>query len=267
MQTIDFSSPLVMGILNVTPDSFFDGGNYELVEKALVQVQKMVFEGANIIDIGGYSSRPGAEHISEEEEIKRVIPVLQAVKKTFPQLHVSIDTFRSEVAKKAITTGAFMINDISGGTQDTKLMDVVAETGVYYVLMHMRGTSQTMQQKTTYDNVVEDVMSELKIQRDMFSGDPSKIIIDPGFGFAKTMDQNYELLSQLEKFKELGCPLLVGVSRKSMIYKKLNNTPEQALNGTTVLHTIALQKGANILRAHDVKAAKETITLVQATGL
>lgn len=264
MQTIDFSSPLVMGILNVTPDSFFDGGNYDSIEKALSQVGKMIEEGASIIDIGGYSSRPGADDISENEELQRVIPVLKAVKKAFPTIPVSIDTFRSEVAKIAIAEGAAIINDISGGTQDASLMEVVAQSGVYYVVMHMRGTSQTMQQKTTYRNLAEEVMNELNVQVAKFSGDPSKIIIDPGFGFAKTRDQNYELLAQLDQFKKMGYPILVGVSRKSMIYKKLGINAEQALNGTTALHAIALEKGANILRAHDVKEAKETITLVQA---
>ncbi len=267
MQTIDFSSPLVMGILNTTPDSFFDGGIFDSLEKALAQVRKMVEEGATIIDIGGYSSRPGATNISEEEEIKRVIPVLKAVKLAFPTTLISVDTFRSKVAQVAIDEGADIINDISGGTQDPALMDVVAQAKVYYVLMHMRGTSQTMQGKTSYHNLVEDVIKELNVQLDRFSGDTSKIIIDPGFGFAKTLEQNYELLAQMEKFKKLGSPLLVGISRKSMIYKKLGITPAQALNGTTALHAIAIQKGANILRAHDVQEAKETITLVQATIL
>lgn len=267
MQTIDFSSPLVMGVLNVTPDSFFDGGNYGSIEKSLTQAHKIVADGADIVDIGGYSSRPGAAHISEKEEIKRIIPVLKAIKTHYPTIQVSVDTFRSAVAKEAIKEGATIINDISGGTQDPKLMELVANASVYYVLMHMRGTSQTMQQKTTYNNVVEEVMSELKTQVDKFSGEFSKLIIDPGFGFAKTLEQNYALLAQLEEFKKMGSPLLVGVSRKSMIYKKLNITPEQALNGTTVLHTLALMKGATILRAHDVREAKETITLVQATSL
>lgn len=267
MQTIDFSTPLVMGILNVTPDSFFDGGSFESIDKALFQAEKMIEEGASILDIGGYSSRPGAKNISSEEETKRVIPILKAIKTSFPSIPISVDTFRSSVASAAIDEGASIINDISGGKLDVELMNTVANAGVYYILMHMRGTAQTMQQHTIYHHLVEDIVHELKIQLEKFTGDISKVIIDPGFGFSKTLDQNYELLKDLDVFHQLNQPILIGISRKSMIYNKLNTTPSQALNGTSVLHTIALQKGANILRAHDVKEAIETITLVQAIKL
>lgn len=262
IESLDFVQPKVMGILNVTPDSFFDGGKYSDVERALHQVEIMKNEGAMIIDIGGYSSRPGAEDVSQEEELKRVIPIVDAIKKKFSELSISVDTFRSQVALEAIKAGATIINDISGGTIDEDLLKVVSEANVYYVLMHMRGTPQTMTSAAKYENVIKEVKDELSLRIEDYKGNASRLIIDPGFGFAKTVEQNYELLGSMEELNKLGFPLLIGVSRKSMIYKPLNSTPKEALNGTTVLHTIALQKGASILRVHDVQPAIECIELV-----
>lgn len=260
MQSLNLDSPQVMGILNVTPDSFFDGGKYEGVESAIFRAKKMIDQDATIIDVGGYSSRPGAAHISEKEELARVLPVVEAIHIDFPDVLISVDTFRSAIAKEVLKKGATIINDISGGTIEPTITKITADANAYYVLMHMRGTPQTMQQFTTYDNVVQDVVNDLKKKLNNYPN-PSKVIIDPGFGFSKTIEQNYQLLQQLEAFKTLQAPLLIGVSRKSMIYKSLNITPEESLNATTALNMLALQKGAAILRVHDVKEAKECVQL------
>lgn len=260
---VDLSSPKVMGILNVTPNSFYDGAKHQDEKSVLDQVEKMLNEGATFIDIGAYSSKPSAEFVSEEEEISRLVPMIGLVLKHFPQTLISVDTFRSNVAKAGIESGACIINDISAGSLDENMMKTVAELQVPYVMMHMKGTPQTMQSLTHYENITNELLlyfSEKVAQaRSLGIND---LIIDPGFGFAKTLEQNFEVLNNLELFQMLELPLLVGVSRKSMIYKTLETQPDFALNGTTVLNTIALQKGANILRVHDVKEAVETIKLV-----
>ena len=261
---IDLSSPKVMGILNITPDSFYDGGKYSNDTTILKHVELMLNEGATFIDIGAYSSRPGANHVSEKEELNRVLPILDLVLKSFPETLISIDTFRSNIAKQTIEAGAALINDISAGKLDENMLPTVAELHVPYIMMHMKSTPQTMQQNTQYENLVKEVLfyfsERTALAKSLGIVD---LIIDPGFGFAKTLEQNYDLLNNLELFKMIENPLLVGVSRKSMIYKKLGTTANEALNGTTVLNTIALQKGASILRVHDVKEAMETIKLVE----
>ncbi|WP_418511778.1 dihydropteroate synthase [Corallibacter sp.] len=259
---IDLSTPKVMGILNLTPDSFFDGGQYKSEKSITEQVALMLEEGATFIDIGAYSSRPNADFVSEADELKRLLPVITLLTKTFPDICISIDTFRSEVAKQAIHAGAAIINDISAGQLDNKMLETVAKLQVPYIMMHMRGTPKTMQQLTSYNNLTKDILfyfSE-KITEAKALG-IIDIIVDPGFGFAKTREQNFELLNNLELFKHIEKPLLAGVSRKSMIYKTLNITPKEALNGTTVINTMALQKGASILRVHDVKEAMECVKL------
>lgn len=261
---VDLSSPKVMGILNVTPDSFFDGGNYNSDTHCITQVEKMLYNGATFIDIGGYSSKPNATIVSEVEELQRIIPVIELLVKKFPNIILSVDTFRAEVAKQSIEAGAAIINDISAGFLDSKMLQTVADYNVPYIMMHMKGTPQTMQQETHYENLLKDILfyfSE-RVQTARALG-IKDIILDPGFGFAKTTTQNFELLKKLDDFKITDLPLLAGISRKSMIYKTLNTTPEHALNGTTALHMIALEKGANILRVHEVKEAVETITLHQ----
>jgi len=261
---IDLSSPKVMGILNLTPDSFYDGGQHKDEKSILKHTEKMLTEGATFIDIGAYSSRPNANHVSEAEELKRILPIVELLTTTFPEILISIDTFRSEVAKQAIETGAALINDISAGKLDDNMLKTVAALHVPYIMMHMRGTPQTMQQHTNYNNLVKDIIfyfsERLMAAKELGITD---LIVDPGFGFAKTLEQNFQLLNTLELFNILEKPLLVGVSRKSMIYKTLNNTAKEALNGTSVLNTIALQKNASILRVHDVKEAMETIKLVE----
>jgi dihydropteroate synthase len=261
---IDVSSPKVMGILNVTPDSFYDGGVHKDDASVLNHVELMLKQGATFIDMGAYSSRPNAEFVSEDLELKRILPLLESVIKNFPDALISIDTFRSEVAKQCVDAGAALINDISAGKLDESMMQTVANLNVPYIMMHMKGTPQTMQQHTDYTNLTKDILfyfsERIAAARDLGIVD---IIIDPGFGFAKTLEQNFELLSQLELFKMIEKPMLIGISRKSMIYKKLESSAKEALNGTTVLNTIALQKGASILRVHDVKEAMETITLVE----
>ena len=259
---IDLSTPKVMGILNVTPDSFFDGGRYKDENPILNQVETMLNQGATFIDIGAYSSRPNADFVTEEEELQRIVPIVELLVKRFPEIIISVDTFRSEVAKQTIKAGASLINDISAGFLDEKMMQTVANLSVPYIMMHMRGTPQTMQTLTDYDNLTKDVnfyFSE-RINKARALGIVD-LILDPGFGFAKTTQQNFELLNQLELLNIADLPLLVGVSRKSMIYKTLDTTAQNALNGTTALHMIDLQKGAKILRVHDVKEAKECITL------
>ncbi len=261
-QLIDLSTPQVMGILNVTPDSFYDGGKYKNESELLSQIYVMLKDGARFIDIGAYSSRPNAEHVSETEELKRILPIIELALKEFPDVLISVDTFRSAVAKHAINSGAALINDISAGLLDQDMLKTIAQLQVPYIMMHMRGTPQTMQQHTSYDDLVKDILfyfsERITAARALGIID---IIVDPGFGFAKTTEQNFELLNKLDLFKMLELPLLAGVSRKSMIYKTLNNTPKEALNGTTVLNTVALQKGATILRVHDVKEAMECIKL------
>jgi len=251
-----------MGILNLTPNSFFDGGKYKSDKEIVLQVEKMLNEGATFIDIGAYSSKPKAEFVSEEEELQRIVPIVQLILKNFPEAMLSIDTFRSEVAKVCIENGAAIINDISAGNLDDKMLETIAKYNVPYIMMHMRGTPQTMHTMTDYDTIVKEMLfyfSE-KVAKARSLG-INDLIVDPGFGFAKTLDQNYEILQKLELFEMLELPLLAGFSRKSMIYKLLNNSVEEALNGTTVLNTIALAKGAKILRVHDVKEAMECVSL------
>lgn len=261
-QLIDLSTPKVMGILNVTPNSFFDGGKYKEEKEILLRVEKMLNDGATFIDIGAYSSKPSAEFVSESDEIARMVPVVNLILKHFPEALLSIDTFRAEVAKTSIQSGAAMINDISAGKLDDKMLETVAQYNVPYIMMHMRGTAQTMQTMTHYDDIVKEMLSyfsERIAEARQFG--INDLIIDPGFGFAKTLEQNYEVLKKTELFHILELPLLVGISRKSMIYKSLNCIPQEALNGTTVINTIALTKGAKILRVHDVKEAMECVTL------
>ena len=259
---IDLSVPKVMGILNVTPNSFYDGGKYSDAKSMLFQVEKMLSEGATFIDIGAYSSKPSAEFVSEEEEINRLLPIIDLVLKNYPDTLISVDTFRANVARVGIENGACIINDIAAGSLDEKMMQTVANLQVPYIMMHMKGNPQTMQSLAQYENVVKEMLfyfSEKVSQARSFG--INDLIIDPGFGFAKTVEQNFEVMNNLELFQMLELPLLVGVSRKSMIYKTLGTSAEQALNGTTVLNTISLQKGANILRVHDVKEAMECIKL------
>ncbi|WP_035678659.1 dihydropteroate synthase [Flavobacterium limnosediminis] len=259
---IDLSQPKVMGILNITPDSFFDGGRYTSDEDFLNQTEKMLKEGATFIDIGAYSSRPNAVFVSELEELSRLLPVVELITEKFPEAILSIDTFRANVAEQAIEKGAAMINDISAGLLDEKMLEVIANANVPYIMMHMRGTPQTMTTLTDYDDIVKDMIKyfseRISAARSFGIND---LIIDPGFGFAKTLEQNYEVLQKLELFQMLEVPLLSAVSRKSMIYKVLETNADEALNGTTVLNTVSLLKGAKILRVHDVKEAVECVRL------
>ena len=261
---VDLSVPKVMGVLNVTPDSFYDGKRYADEKSALDQVEKMLTEGAGFIDVGGYSTRPGAAIISAKDERGRVLPVIKSIVKKFPEAVISIDTFRADVAKRAVDAGAMMINDVSGGSHDEQMFSTVASLKVPYVLMHMRGNPQTMTHQTEYDNLIKDILDYFHVKlfqlRNLGVRD---IIVDPGFGFAKTVEQNFELLKKLDHFQMLGEPILAGLSRKSMIWRTLNTSPENALNGTTVLNTLAVQKGASILRVHDVREAKESILLTR----
>ena len=261
-QLIDLSRPKVMGILNVTPDSFYDGGKFGSDSEILGRAQKMLSDGATFIDLGGYSSRPGADFVSTDEEIGRLVPAIEILLREFPDALLSIDTFRASVARACIEAGACIINDISASWLDDHMIDTVAELQVPYIMMHMRGTPATMQQFTNYDDLVKDILyyfSE-RIAQARKAG-INDLILDPGFGFSKTLSQNYELLHKLEAFAATNLPLLVGISRKSMIYKLLQTKAEEALNGTTVLNTIALSKGANILRVHDVRAAMEAVAI------
>ncbi|WOD42459.1 dihydropteroate synthase [Hwangdonia lutea] len=264
-QLIDLSSPKVMGILNITPDSFYDGGSYKNEKDILSQVEKMITEGATFIDVGGYSSRPNAAHVNETDELKRILPVVNLILKEFPKALLSIDTFRSAVAKACIEADACMINDISAGKLDDNMLQTIANLQVPFVMMHMRGTPQNMQQQTNYDNLIKDMLfyfsERIAAAKQLGIID---LVVDPGFGFAKTTNQNFEVLNQLELFKILDKPILAGISRKSMIYKTLETSAKYALNGTTVLNTIALQKGGSILRVHDVKEAIECVKLVEA---
>ncbi len=261
---IDLSQPKIMGILNITPDSFFDGGKYKDEKAILEQVEKMMTEGASFIDIGAYSSRPGAKNVSEKEELGKITPIVNLLTKEFKDILISIDTFRSVVASECIEAGAALINDIYAGFQDQNILPTIAKYKVPYIMMHMRGTPQTMQQHTNYENLVRDILfyfsERVSKARELGIHD---IIIDPGFGFAKTVEQNYELLKNLDLFQNMNLPILTGLSRKSMIYKVLQTDVKNALNGTTALHIYALQKGANILRVHDVKEAMECVKLHQ----
>ncbi len=253
-----------MGILNLTPDSFFDGGKYKDDTVILGQVERMLQEGAAFIDLGAYSSRPGANHVEEEEEKKRILPVLELLLQNFPNTFFSIDTFRSEVARRCLEIGAAIINDISAGNLDPNMWDVISQFQVPYILMHLKGTPQSMQEKATYENLIKELL--LYFSEKIHQSHSKKIndlIIDPGFGFAKTTEQNYHLLSNLDMFQTLKKPILVGLSRKSMIYKTLKSSPQEALNGSSVLHGVALLKGAHILRVHDVKEAVECISLIE----
>ncbi|MAQ76242.1 MAG: dihydropteroate synthase [Aquimarina sp.] len=259
---ISLENPKVMGILNLTPDSFYDGGKYKNIDQAIVQVEIMLKEGADFIDVGAYSSRPGADHISEEEELSRILPIVEFITKAFPEIILSIDTFRSRVAQYCIEAGASIINDISAGNLDSKMFETVGSLAVPYIMMHMKGTPQNMVDLNTYEDLIKEIQfyfsQKVKLAKAHKIND---IIIDPGFGFAKNIEQNFELLKKLSVFKLQDLPILVGVSRKSMIYKTLKTKPEEALNGTTFLNTLALQNGANILRVHDVKEAKECVEL------
>ena len=255
--------PLVMGIINTTPDSFFSGSRQESVDAVLAKAETMIQEGATILDVGGQSTRPGSDKLTEEEELKRVIEPIAAINKKFPDIFVSIDTYYSTVATMAVAAGASIVNDISAGSIDSKMISTVAALKVPYVLMHMQGTPQTMQQQPVYENVTREVLDFLIMKvNDLQNSGITDIIVDPGFGFGKSIAHNFELLRNLPVFKMLNCPLLLGISRKSSIYKTLGTTTENSLNGTTVLHTIGLLNGASILRVHDVREAMETIKLI-----
>ncbi|HEY5967180.1 MAG TPA: dihydropteroate synthase [Chitinophagaceae bacterium] len=258
--------PIVMGIINATPDSFFGGSRFNGDEEIVAEAEKMLKDGADILDIGGQSTRPGSDLISADEEIERVIPAIKAIAKKNPEAFISIDTFYSKVATAAVDAGASIVNDISSGSMDNKMIATVAELKVPYILMHMKGTPQAMQQNATYENVTLEVLDHfISKTHELQKAGILDIIIDPGFGFAKTIDQNFELLKNLSVFKMLDKAIMVGVSRKSTIYKTLGVSAEEALNGTSVLNTIGLMNGASILRVHDVKEARETIKLYSAT--
>ncbi len=257
--------PLVMGILNLTPDSFYDGGRYNDMDARISQTEKMINEGASIIDIGAVSTRPGATGVNEEEEIARLLPVIETLTYRYPETVFSVDTYRSKVVKLSAEAGAGIINDISGGSMDPYLMEAVSGSELPYILMHMQGTPADMQLNPTYENVSGEVNTffEQKLKQ-LKSAGINQVILDPGFGFGKSIEHNYSLLSQLNGFKKHGCPLLVGISRKSMIYKLLQINPQEALPGTSALHMLAVINGADILRVHDVKEAVEVIKLAEA---
>lgn len=262
---LDLSRPVVMGIINVTPDSFFKESRAENNKNILLKAEKMLIEGATILDIGGYSSRPKSIDISVKEELDRVVPAIKLIKKEFPQCLISVDTFRATVAKESVYSGAGIVNDISGGNLDAKMFETIAQAQVPYILMHMKGNPQTMSSLTDYDDLVDEVMNYFLEKINLLKAlGVYDIVVDLGFGFAKTVPQNYELLKNLNYFEELKLPILAGLSRKSMIWKTLDTTAEQALNGTTALNMVALMNGAQILRVHDVKEAKECITLFNA---
>ncbi|MDQ0641339.1 dihydropteroate synthase [Pedobacter sp. W3I1] len=264
---IDLSRPKVMGILNITPDSFYSNSRTKSIDEALTKAAQFLNEGATFIDIGGYSSRPGAKDISTNEEVDRLVPVVESLVKAFPEAVISIDTFRAKVAQETISVGAHIINDIAAGDLDDQMLETVAKLRVPYIMMHMQGTPQNMQQNPVYNNVLLEVIDYLaKKVATLKALRIHDVIIDPGFGFGKTTEHNYELLNQLEAFKIFKLPILVGFSRKGMIYKTLGTSAAEALNGTTVLNTIALQKGAGILRVHDVKEAAECVRLVEMLG-
>lgn len=261
-QLITFQKPQIMGILNLTPDSFFDGGKHNSIDLAVERTKQMITDGVDIVDIGAYSSRPGATLIDSQEEIDRSIPVIERMVKEFPNLHLSIDTFRADVAEEAVKAGVHMINDVSGGTIDENMFATVAKLKVPYILMHMRGVPENMQTLTQYEDIVTDVAEFLgnKIAK-LRSLGVKDIILDPGYGFAKTISQNYELLLRVNELHYFGLPILGGISRKSMIYKKIRITPQEALPGTIALNTLLLERGVQILRVHDVKETKQLIDL------
>ena len=259
---IDFETPKVMGILNITPNSFYDGGRYNSQAALIKQAEKMLEEGAAIIDVGAYSTQPSAPFVSEEEEVQRIVPVITELEKRFPGIILSVDTFRSGVAKQALDRGAAIINDVSAGMLDSAMMETAAAFNAPYIMMHMKGTPQNMQQFTQYEDVVKEMIfyfsERIALAKQHGITD---VIVDPGFGFSKTLDQNYEILNKLDLLQNLGVPVLSALSRKSMIYRFLETTPQEALNGTTVLNTLSLTKGADLLRVHDVKEAIECIKL------
>ncbi|MCF6357457.1 MAG: dihydropteroate synthase [Draconibacterium sp.] len=262
-EIIDFTVPVVMGILNATPDSFYDGGKIEDVKVLLSTVEKMIKDGAQILDIGAVSTRPGAEFISTKIELSRLLPAVQAIRNSFPKIPISIDTFRSWVAVRVIDEiGPIIVNDISGGSLDSKMFETIGKMRVPYILSHIQGTPKDMQENPQYNDLIKDISTYFgeKVKRLTKFG-VLDIIIDPGFGFGKTINHNYELLNRLDSFKVFQLPVLAGISRKSMIWKALENTPEEALNGTTVANTLALMGGADILRVHDVKEAVEAVNI------
>jgi len=261
-RTLNLEKPVVMGILNATPDSFYNKGKDSDTDSLLANAEKMLSEGAAILDVGGASTRPGAELIGTDEELQRVLPAIEAIMKRFPDAWLSVDTYNSATAKAAVETGASIINDVSSGTIDTNMLATVAGLKVPYIAMHMQGTPATMQQNPQYDDAVTDVLNYLRDKvNECTEAGITDIITDPGFGFGKTKEHNFALLGNLHRFRELGRPVLAGISRKGMIWKTLGTTPEQALNGTTALHMVALQQGANILRVHDVREAVEVVRL------
>ena len=259
---VSLDEPQVMGILNVTPDSFFATSRCRSEEEIRQRVCQIRQEGATMVDIGAYSSRPGAEDVTEAEELRRLLPAIDIVREEWPEAIISVDTFRAEVARRAVETGADIVNDISGGEMDSEMFSAVADMHVPYILMHMQGTPRDMQKAPHYDNLMCEVFRSLgervELLHEMGVAD---VILDPGFGFGKTMEQNYEMIARLGEFRLLDCPILAGVSRKSMVYRLLDTTPEESLNGTTVLNTIALMNGASILRVHDVKEAVEAVKI------
>ncbi|MFL2572543.1 MAG: dihydropteroate synthase [Flavobacteriaceae bacterium] len=261
---IDLTTPKIMGILNLTPDSFYDGGLYNNIDSALAQTEKMLLEGATFIDIGGASSKPGTVEISIDEELARVLPALEEIHKKFPETIISIDTYRSDVAKKAVEAGAAMVNDISGGNLDAKMLKTVGMLGVPYVAMHMLGKPENMQDKPSYNNILTHIRSFFASKIDTaHKAGIHDIIIDPGFGFGKNLEHNYSLLKNLSSIQIHGIPMLIGVSRKSMIHKLLQIEVTDALIGTTVLNTVALLQGTQILRVHDVKEAHQAVQLIE----
>lgn len=260
---LSFESPKVMGVVNITPDSFYDGGRYASTNTAIKQAEKLIAEGADIIDLGACSTRPNATDIGGEEELKRLLPVLDYLVKNHPDIIISVDTYRANVAREAVKHGTYIVNDISGGTMDNKMFETVAALKVPYILMHIQGTPDTMQVNPQYNDVVKEVEDFFTAQIEkLHKAGVKDIIIDPGFGFGKTVEHNYTLLKNLHHYKMFGLPVMAGVSRKSMINKVLKTKPEYALTGTIALNTLALMEGANILRVHDVKEAKEVIKLV-----
>lgn len=261
---IDLSTPRVMGVLNVTPDSFYDGGKYTKDTPILKRVESILEQGATFIDLGAYSSRPGAEVVSTEEEIRRSVPITQLIVKHFPEAIISVDTFRAEVAKQNIENGASIINDISGGLLDPNMLSTVGKLQVPYILMHMKGNPKNMQEQSHYRNMIKELLYYFSERvAEARAHKINDIIVDPGFGFSKSLEQNYELMAKLDIFHIINLPIFVGISRKSMIYKLLDTQPKDALNGTTSLNTLALSKGAHILRVHDVKEAVECVKIHQ----
>jgi len=264
-RTIVVDKPIVMGILNITPDSFFEGSRVVEMDQILRKAEQMLRAGATLLDIGGQSTRPGSERLSAEEECDRVILPIERLSSEFPQAFLSVDTYHAQVAEAAVNAGAHMVNDISAGLLDNKMLATVSKLQVPYVIMHMKGEPETMQKNTTYQNVLKDVIDFLVERKNACQKQGiQQIIIDPGIGFSKTIEQNFELIAKLEAFQELEAPLLLGISRKSFIYKTLNTDPAGALNGSTFLHAIGLQKGAKILRVHDVQEAVEAVRLFNA---